>query len=221
MAIVTTDNKYYAEIANAIRTVNGSTDKYLPAQMAAAILALMGGSGLPDGYIELNYIQCSGTQYIDTGFKPNQNTTLEMKCQASGASAIAAVDTSWTKVGFGILPSFGYYGNSLPSATFTSTTPIVIKQDKNTFYKNGSVVATATASTFQCAYNLVLFGLNRAGKVSEFTTSCQLYYCQIYDNGTLIRDYVPCINPDGAYGLYDLVNAQFYANAGSGSFTGA
>ena len=31
---------------------------------------------LPSGYTELEYIQSSGTQYIDTGFKPNQDTRV-------------------------------------------------------------------------------------------------------------------------------------------------
>lgn len=45
-----------------------------------------------------------------------------------------------------------------------------------------------------------------------------IYSCQIYDNGTLVRDYVPCINPSGEVGLYDLVGGKFYGNAGSGVF---
>ena len=32
--------------------------------------------GLPSGFTKLVYIQSSGTQFIDTGFKPNQNTTI-------------------------------------------------------------------------------------------------------------------------------------------------
>ena len=33
---------------------------------------------LQSGYKQLEYIQSSGTQYIDTGFKPNQNTKFEV-----------------------------------------------------------------------------------------------------------------------------------------------
>ena len=36
---------------------------------------------LPDGYVQLEYIQSSGTQYIDTGFKPNQDTRVTMDFQ--------------------------------------------------------------------------------------------------------------------------------------------
>lgn len=46
----------------------------------------------------------------------------------------------------------------------------------------------------------------------------KLYACQIYDNGTLVRDFYPCTNESGAVGLYDLVGKQFYSNAGTGAF---
>ena len=38
-------------------------------------------------------------------------------------------------------------------------------------------------------------------------------------SGEVIRKFVPCKNASGAVGLYDTVNGQFYANAGTGSFT--
>ena len=48
MAIVTTDNQHYADIAAAIREKNGEETLYKPSEMAAAILAIEGGStGIP------------------------------------------------------------------------------------------------------------------------------------------------------------------------------
>ena len=47
MALVATDNKYYAAIAAAIREKSGSTSLYKPSEMAAAILALEDGGFFP------------------------------------------------------------------------------------------------------------------------------------------------------------------------------
>lgn len=48
----------------------------------------------------------------------------------------------------------------------------------------------------------------------------KLYSFKIYDNGTLIRDFIPCYRvADNEVGLYDIVNNQFYTNQGTGSFT--
>ena len=49
--------------------------------------------------------------------------------------------------------------------------------------------------------------------------SMKLYSCKIYNNGTLVRDFVPAKNSSGTIGLYDTVNGACYTNAGSGTFT--
>lgn len=36
-----------------------------------------------------------------------------------------------------------------------------------------------------------------------------IYRCQVYSYLELVRDYVPCINPQGAYGVYDTVTKTF------------
>ena len=43
MAIVTTDNQHYTDIAAAIRSKNGTETQYKPSEMAAAIQAISGG----------------------------------------------------------------------------------------------------------------------------------------------------------------------------------
>lgn len=45
MSIVFTDNQNYQDIADAIRAKNGSSDTYLPSEMADAIMAISGGGG--------------------------------------------------------------------------------------------------------------------------------------------------------------------------------
>lgn len=45
------------------------------------------------------------------------------------------------------------------------------------------------------------------------------YWSQIKISGSIVRDYIPCKNPDGTVGLWDDVNSVFYGNAGTGAFT--
>lgn len=45
----------------------------------------------------------------------------------------------------------------------------------------------------------------------------RIYSCQLYENGTLVRDYVPCVSPSGKVGLYDKVTKRFFGNSGTGS----
>ena len=63
------------------------------------------------------------------------------------------------------------------------------------------------------------------GAIKAGSSTPSMYYgtakyrgCKIYDNGTLVRDMIPCKDPDGNIGMYDTVNAVFYGNAGTGEF---
>ena len=46
----------------------------------------------------------------------------------------------------------------------------------------------------------------------------KLYAGNVVQNGQIIRNFVPCINPSGEIGLYDFVTKRFYGNAGTGEF---
>ena len=52
----------------------------------------------------------------------------------------------------------------------------------------------------------------------QYLQACTLRSFKIEDGGQLVRDFVPA-KKDGECGLYDRVNDQFYANAGTGTVT--
>lgn len=74
-------------------------------------------------------------------------------------------------------------------------------------------VSTLTPTS---ALDLYLFACD-GGSVQ--CVKARMYACKLYSDGTLVRDYVPCIDPAGAAGLYDLVGGRFYGSAGTGTFT--
>ena len=53
----------------------------------------------------------------------------------------------------------------------------------------------------------------------DFLPYIKMYadYCKIYNNGILIRDFIPC-EYEGVFGLWDKVTNQFFANNGTGEF---
>ena len=188
-------------------------------------------SGLPSGYTQLEYIESNGTQYIDTGFKPNQDTTvvcevssygLSKENQAAfGARTANAGNDRYTFVISSSSKSYrsGFGGTNADFPTdFDVSGLLTINKTKNKTTLNGEVSVTNTSSAFQTPYPIFLFCINTAGSASALS-SIKIHACKIYDNGGLVRDFVPCKNASGAVGLYDLVGAKFYANAGSGTFT--
>ena len=75
------------------------------------------------------------------------------------------------------------------------------------------------AATFDAIYTMELFARNSNGTVGNGKTKMKLYSCQVYDNGTLVRDFKPCYrNADKVAGLYDTVSGTFFENQGTGEF---
>lgn len=181
---------------------------------------------LPSGYKRLGYIQSSGTQYVDTGFQPNQDTRVF--CDAVFVASSTAYWLFGARNGnqdrtFGFLTYDNQYRSDYSTSTDEYLTEVqsgrfTVDKDGNVTKINGETAKTATAGTFQCTHNLYLLANNNNGTVGG-QCSATLYACQIYDNGTLIRDYIPCQTTSGEVGLYDLVNSAFYGNAGTGTFT--
>lgn len=183
----------------------------------------MSEAQIPAGYTLLKYLESSGTQHIDTGFKPNQDTRVVFDGYNTSASSswFFGVWGGATNVkGFGTSFKYcSYASNNTAFASQIGVGELQIDQNKNTYTVNGTS-GSYTAETFSSGYPLYLFALNKAGtKGGAFYG--RMYSCQIYDNGTLVRDYTPCINPMGEYGLYDTVGKKFYGNAGTGTFIGS
>lgn len=184
---------------------------------------------LPDGYTQVEYIQSSGTQYIDTGFKPNQDTRIVMDVYVQTQASFPKIIFGGRNGDTSSVDSFVFlamtsttfrtdYGNPTLSIAVTPSGRFAIDKNKNVTVLNGTNY-TQNNATFQSGYNLAIFSLLGPGGVDVRMCSMKLYSCQLYDNGTLIRDYVPCTDPSAAVGLYDLVGGVFYGNAGTGVFT--
>lgn len=184
------------------------------------------GSKLPSGYTELEYIQSSGTQYIDTGFKPNQDTRVVTKFD------MLQTDTAWRKLwgsgsgsynldfalwNAGTTKLQSYYGTKTNNTVPITDMSLNVDANKNIWKYSGETI-TFDKNNFTCAYSMYIFNVNKDDNPKYLPGMMKLYLFKIYDNDVLVRDFIPCKNPSGTIGLYDSVNNQFYQNAGTGTF---
>lgn len=181
---------------------------------------------LPEGYKELEYIESTGTQYIDTGFTPNQDTRVVMDVQfLSVPSAHSALFGCYDSVN----QYWAYYrynegqyravngGTEQNKIAYSDPTARTTVELKKGLFKVGETELSLTESTFAIPYPIFLFALNRSGGV-QYPGAFRLYSCQGDGNSTLFGDYVPCINPNDKIGVYNMVDGAFHGNAGSGEF---
>lgn len=195
--------------------------------------------GLPDGYTQLQYIESHGTEYIDTGFKPNQNTRVVADVmltnidignvifgsRSEGENDSVGPDqfVTWhSKATF--MDNYGTEDSTVINLNGLNVRA-TINKNKNITSING-VSVTHAEQTFAPPYPMLIFTTNQGGDPYGVNAFMRLYSFRIYSssedgNDLLIRNFIPVKNPDGEYGLYDLVDGKFYSNAGTGAFTGA
>lgn len=189
-------------------------------------------SGLPSGYTQLEYIESSGTQYINTGFKPKSSTKVMMDfqvmAQPKSHQIIFGERTSYSDTDQFVLgytghkspavwrSDFGSSQVSFPSTVLWSTRMTAVRNGPDCTL-NGTAVKNSSA-VFSSTHNLFLL-TNNDNEMAAGHISAKLFSCQIFDGDVRARSFVPCKNASGAVGLYDTVDGQFYANAGTGSFT--
>ena len=162
---------------------------------------------LPSTYRKLEYIQSSGKQYIDTGVIVKDITEIKVDFQAvtilSGENQYAS---SWVD-----------YSNH-----------IQIGISENTFIDSGGVTYSQTSSVTARtqavgvplgAVNLHLYLFAQSeGTGALHYSSGRIFSCQITTADGLVRNFVPCKNPDGVIGMYDIVNDKFYQSSSSDTF---
>lgn len=185
-------------------------------------------------YQQVEYIASTGTQYIDTGIIPDQDTGFDIiyltkdniGYDNSGYGSVMGarrgskqnelqITTYTTEVnGFAGTLRYGTTENNAGITTNIKMRSTLI----NKVYTNNDDVEITLSDTFTSPKSLTIFALNNNGTITQYG-KVQLYSLKIYDGDTLVRDYVPCYRiSDGVAGLYDTVNEEFYTNAGTGEF---
>ena len=188
---------------------------------------------LPKGYTRLEYLESTGTQYIDTGFIPtNDNFQFETKMFSPNTSAYFGYRSVNSGTATGDMRwFFNYsdgrvairYGNTTENSTLSFDT-----QTTHKFYFNGSslyiddvnYLTTTKKYTTPVYKSFYLFSVNASGYYSTDIAKFvgKIYYCKIWNNNTLVRDFIPALNSSNVPGMYDRVNHVFYTNAGTGEF---
>lgn len=177
-------------------------------------------------YVE--YIESTGTQYVKLGFTPNQDTRVVIDFQSNQATGgyqiIGSRSTGSSRTyTFGTAGGnnawlSGYNNGGVNSGVTEDTKRHTADKNKNLLYLDGELIASATYASFTTHGEMWMFRFNAADGDDNAYAKMKVFSCQIYDNGTLVRDFRPCYDPDGIACLYDEVTGTYFYNAGTGEF---
>jgi hypothetical protein len=186
---------------------------------------------LPNEYQEVEYIESTGTQYINLNYVPTANLSkvetrverLSMPTQygnifgseLDGTNRLfLRYENDGTRISF-FKPWRQNYDN--PESGIID----IIVDFPNRVLKIGS--QTYADMQYSKSGNLLpwyLFSLNYKGNTA---TDCwfggRMYYFKLYENNELIKNMIPCYRKsDNEIGMYDLVTNTFFTNAGTETF---
>ena len=179
---------------------------------------------LPEIYQEVEYIQTTGTQYIDTGIKPIDRTyQVSTKIGVTTAEQDKCVFGTSGAVYYQLTPytnqwAYGTNGNEGKSGTYKAIVGNeYIIEFNNSLYNiviNGDLIASGL--TFINVNNSIKISSRNDSRLGKF----KYYYFRIINNQTndILMDLIPCYRrSDSVAGMYDLVSGNFFINSGTGT----
>ncbi len=198
---------------------------------------------LPNGFTALEYIESTGTQWIDTRIIPTLNTGVFLK------AALTKHRTGFDHILLGATNTNAFLnGSAFSIDVFLNSVALPHGGVNNTGYNGNHITIQNTLNRIydfklnylndglarvdnlqrQLAYSnnmttksVYLFNLNTSsGGLSSFATiGAKIYNVIFTENNNIIANFYPARrDSDGEIGMYDTVTNTFFTNAGTGEF---
>ena len=206
-------------------TITATTDNGLTATCSVT------KSRLPSTYQEVEYIQSSWTQYIDTWKTVSWDCKIDytyMPMQNTDNYAFIWMDNDWRSNWFGSWNSYIYYGwYTSNNEWYTVGSVSNGVKCRDVCWKSGcsrtlnwnTVSYIPSGSYPSPSWTLTLFVWRRNWSI-QTKHSTRMYEFKRWDSWTLTQNLVPCYRKsDSVIWLYDLVSWSFFTNAWTGTFT--
>lgn len=178
-------------------------------------------------YVGVEYLESTGTQYIDTGIGSSLQTKIDITVQLLNnletentgiiggwtGTEYAQLCTNIDHTGFILqwgrpFTTFSTKDNIKHNFVFSAEEKKIVLDSNN--YDLTNIISNSNG-------NMYIFAVNKSGSLIR-PTKMKLYSCKIYENNTLVRDYIPAIDENNVACLYDKVEGKFYYNQGTGEF---
>ena len=193
---------------------------------------------------QLQYLESTGTQYIDTGINYdftgtikiiaqvipiNQNRSIIISNYCDGNAASISCELGGTSNSHARQPRF-YMSLTNASTTkdtwrsaFTLNTSneIILQYNKNNGQKifttqGSSTTETFTGNKYGTPRNFILF-LDHRSNTSAIAYGVRIQKIQIYINNQLVSDLIPVRLENTGY-MCDKISGQLFSNSGTGDF---
>ena len=181
---------------------------------------------LPYGVKRLNYIESTGTQWIDTGISVDSNNGFELGFQIISFenSDMFGGGETW-EYGLGIITHGA--GETLGlrcgeteylagSHTLYKDRQHVFSVKNNEFFIDG--VYKGKSNTYYKNDDITMTMFKHSASERNFIKH-RIYYCLIFNsNSKKLRDFIPVLDKNNIPCFYDKITRSYFYNQGTGNF---
>lgn len=183
---------------------------------------------------KVEYLEGSGTQYIDTGVKVSSSVKFDITMSFASSpgqffGGRVALGNSQMSIFWSNSESKLEYrfGNKLTNSFMSFVIDTIYRfanlgsvNSCNIYYGNSTKTITVTNNTFTSNNNFYLVKTNQNGTAGGNLSNYRprLYSAKLYVSSVLVFDGIPVRVGQVGY-LYDKVSGQLFGNAGTGDFT--
>lgn len=192
---------------------------------------------------EVEYLESSGAEWIDTGILPSTTIVADIDFLITAYTESGDAYQSYLfgsrryitarRACFAFAPklsstnTYWYVEVGRSAYTASKTIPLNTAAKANISYNAttitaGGVTQSANYSpTWDNSYatlSLYLFNRHNLGGDSSTPFTGRVYACKIWDDGVLVRNFIP-VRADGVGYMYDKVSGALFGDIGGGAFT--
>ena len=183
------------------------------------------------------YLESTGTQYIDTGFVPTENTRVVATVSMTNNTGynwmfgVIAKSTLGKQSCYGLAIHNRRFYSEIPGVntyygyTLLYDSPYKIEFTVSDVLINGVSYDTKATKLLQTDLSMYLFANNISGTTYDQRFVGRIYDFKIYESDELVRHFVPVqsgleigdyVVPEN--GMWEIVEQKFYGNIGTGEF---
>lgn len=196
----------------------------------AKLIYLFGKSDPLKDYTIISYLQCTGSQYIDTGCKFDNQYSYTIDCEIDNENGNQLFGMKWWYDHAVFISNNKYYvcntENHVYDTLISAGNRVIINislLNKTINIDYSDIHYSHSFNSFNPSSSIYPVVLGACwtswnNKLSEYGKG-KIYSFKYYENGVLLRDMVPVIRKsDNKPGMYDKVSQIFLTNQGTGEF---
>ena len=184
-----------------------------------ALGALSAAAAVPDPTV--HSVRFDGQQYLDTGIPARTGVKIELVAEWADPNADNGVfgarigDNRFYPIHCYNGLTYGYNGY-YTVGTFVAGQKHVVESElyagAQKITLDGVVKANGTQGAIDTNLSMYLFALHNGNSAGAYA-KVRIYYLKIWQDGALVRDYIPVIADNGAPYLWDKVSKTLFGSA--------